>query len=238
MLKLVIANKCHSSWSFRPWLLMTQFGIPFEEVLIPFGPTFDDPTWHRAISVYTPAGKVPVLLDGDVQVWESLAIIDHIADTHPDLPIWPRERAARAMARSISAEMHAGFGALRNACPMNFGKVHPARDRGEKVAHDVARICDLWRTARERHGGEGPFLFGAFSAADAMFAPVVSRFVTYSITVDPVSTAYMDAIQSTKGYQAWRMSAHAEHWIVPEDEADEPVLTDFRPQLSRSKVHP
>ncbi len=238
MLKLVIANKCHSSWSFRPWLLMTEFGIPFEEVLIPFGPVFDDPTWLKAISAYTPAGKVPALLDGDVQVWESLAIIDHIADTHADLPIWPKERPARAMARSISAEMHAGFSALRNACPMNFGKIHPPKDRGTQVSRDVDRICSIWRTARELHGATGPFLFGGFSAADAMFAPVVSRFVTYSIAVDPVSAAYMDSIQSTGGYTSWRMSAHAEHWIMPEDEADEPVLTDFRPQLSRSKVHP
>lgn len=236
MLKLVIANKCYSSWSFRPWLLLTEFGIPFEEVQIPFGPTFGDPVWLRAISAFTPAGKVPALLDGDVQVWESLAIIDHVADTRPDLPIWPRERAARAMARSIAAEMHAGFQALRSACPMNLGKIHPTRDRGEAVARDAARIQDIWRAAREKHGAGGPFLFGAFSAADAMFAPVVSRFVTYSIPLDPAVAPYAEAIQETKGYRSWRAAAHAEPWIMPEDEADEPVLQDFRPHLTPRKV--
>lgn len=235
-MKLVIANKNYSSWSLRPWLLMTELGIPFEEVLIPFGRTFDDPEWKRAISAFTPAGKVPALLDGEIQVWESLAIMDHVADLKPDLPVWPRERAARAMARSVAAEMHAGFSALRGACPMNLARQFHPRDRGAKVAVDVARITAIWRDARARFGQNGPFLFGAFGAADAMFAPVVARLAGYGIAVDPVSAAYIEAVQATRGYQSWRMAALAELWIIDEDEVDEPVLKEFRPHLSRSKA--
>lgn len=235
-MKLVIANKNHSSWSLRPWLLLTEFGIPFEEVLIPFGRTFDDPEWKRAIAAFTPAGKVPALIDGELQVWESLAILDHVADTHPQLAIWPRDPAARAMARSISAEMHAGFPALRGACPMNLAWVHPPRDRGAKVEADIARIASIWREARSRFGTGGPFLFGAFTAADAMFAPVTARFSGYSIALDPVCAAYVAAVQTTRGYQSWRLGALAEPWIIAEDEAQEPVITDFRPHLSRSRA--
>jgi glutathione S-transferase len=235
-MKLVIANRNYSSWSLRPWLLLTQFGIPFEEVVVPFGPTFDDPAWKQVIAQYSPAGKVPVLIDGAIQIWESLAILEYVADTRPDLPIWPRDPAARAMARSVSSEMHAGFSALRGACPMNLAWIHPARDRGPKVAADVARITAIWRQARESFGAEGPFLFGAFSAADAMYAPVVARFAGYSIPLDPVCADYVAAITTTKGYQAWRAAAFAEPWIVSEDEVDEPVLTDFRPHLTASRA--
>lgn len=235
-MKLIIANKTHSSWSLRPWLVLKEFGIPFEEVLIPFGPTMDDPDWKRAVAEYTPARKVPSLVDGAIAVWDSLSIIEYIAEKRPDLPIWPHDPAARALARSICAEMHSGFGALRNACPMNLAWIHPARDRGEAVAADVARITEIWRDARQRFGAGGPFLFGAFSAADAMFAPVTSRFTTYSVALDPVSAAYVAAVQATAGFQAWREAALAEPWIVAEDELDEPVLTDFRPQISRSKA--
>jgi glutathione S-transferase len=236
-MKLIIANKCYSSWSLRPWLLLTEFGIPFEEVLIPFGPSFvEDAGWKRAIAAFTPAGKVPVLIDGELQVWETLAIMEYLAERHPEHAIWPGDPAARAMARAISSEMHAGFAELRGACPMNFGWVHPPCDRGPKVAADVARITDIWRAARERFGDAGPFLFGAFSAADAMFAPVVARFSGYGIALDPVCEAYGAAVRGTRGFQAWRNGALAEPWIVAEDETDEPVLTDFRPSLSRSRV--
>lgn len=235
-MKLVIANKNYSSWSLRPWLVLTQFGIPFEEVLIPFGQTFDDPEWKRAIAAFTPAGKVPALIDGEIQVWESLSIIEYVADRHPELAIWPRDPAARAMARSISAEMHAGFPNLRGACPMNLAWLHPARDRGAKLAADVARIAMIWREARARFGADGPFLFGAFSAADAMFAPVTARFSGYSIAFDSVSASYVEAVQATRGYQSWRLGALAEPWIIAEDEAKEPVVTDFRPHLSRSRA--
>ncbi|HEV7325033.1 MAG TPA: glutathione S-transferase family protein [Bosea sp. (in: a-proteobacteria)] len=235
-MKLIIANKTHSSWSLRPWLVLKQFGIPFEEVLIPFGPTMDDPGWKRAVAEYTPARKVPSLVDGAIAVWDSLAIIEYVAETHPELPIWPRDRSARALARSICAEMHSSFGALRGACPMNLAWVHPARDRGEAVAADIARITEIWRDARQRFGAGGDFLFGEFSAADAMFAPVATRFTTYSIALDPVSAAYVEAVQGTAGFKAWRDAALAEPWIVSVDELDEPILTDFRPNLSRSRA--
>jgi glutathione S-transferase len=235
-MRLIIANKVHSSWSMRPWLLLTQFGIPFEEVLIPFGPTFDDPEWKRQVKAHNPSGKVPALVDGEgdnaVQVWESLSIMEYVADLRPDLAIWPMDRAARALARSISSEMHAGFSALRNACPVNLGKRHAPKDRGPKVAADVARITAIWNDCRQRHGAGGPFLFGAFTAADAMYAPVCTRLRSYSIGVDPVSEAYCDAIYALPAFVQWREAALKEPWIVPEDEMDEPVLENYRPHLA------
>ncbi len=238
-MKLIIANKNHSSWSLRPWLLLTELGIPFEEVLVPFGETFDDPEWKRTIFAFTPSGKVPALVDGPVQVWESIAIMEYVADRFPEKHVWPSDPAARAMARSIASEMHAGFQALRNACPMNLAWEHAPRDRGEKVAADVARINRIWRDARERFGEKDPsgrpFLFGAFSAADAMFAPVTTRFTTYGIRLDAVGEAYIAAVQGTAGFRNWRMAALAEPWIVEEDEIDEPVLVDHRPHLRRAR---
>jgi glutathione S-transferase len=232
MLTLVIGNKCHSSWSLRPWLLMRHFGIPFQEVLVPFTDPIDTPEWKAEIRRYSPAGKVPALVDGDVAVWESLAIMEYLAETHPEHAIWPKDRAARAMARSIASEMHAGFSALRGACPMNLGKRYAQKDRGAAVAKDAARVQDIWRTARERFGqgaGDGgPFLFGAFSAADAMYAPMVTRFDTYSIPADPGTRAYMDAVMGTAAFQDWRRAALAETWIVPEDEVDEEPVEVFR----------
>jgi glutathione S-transferase len=228
MLTLVIGNKCHSSWSLRPWILMKQFGIPFTEVLIPFSDPMHSPEWKTKVRRYAPGGKVPGLVDGEVAVWESLAILEYLADTHPDLAIWPRDRAARAMARSISAEMHAGFSALRSACPMNLGKKFAVRDRGPQVAQDVARVAEIWTTARERFGEGGPFLFGAFTAADAMYAPVVTRFDSYSLPADPVCQAYMEAVMATPAFQEWRRAALAETWIVPEDEVDEEPIGVFR----------
>jgi glutathione S-transferase len=225
---LVIGNKCHSSWSLRPWLLMREFGLSFEEVLIPFTDPIDTPEWKDEVRKYSPAGKVPALVDRGVHVWDSLAIIDYLADTQPDLAIWPRDRAARAMARSIAAEMHSGFQALRGACPMNLGKRFAQRDRGPAVAKDVARVAEIWTTARARFGEGGPFLFGPFTAADAMYAPVVTRFENYAIPVDPICRAYMDSVMATCGFQEWREAALAEPWIVPEDEVDEEPVAVLR----------
>jgi glutathione S-transferase len=225
---LVIGNKCHSSWSLRPWILLRQLGIAFEEVLIPFTDPIDTPEWKAEIRKYSPAAKVPALVDGDVAAWDSLAIMEYVAELRPDLPVWPRDKAARAMARSISAEMHSGFSALRSACPMNLGKKYAPRDRGPAVQKDVARIGEIWRTARERFGAGGPFLFGAFGAADAMYAPVVTRFDTYAVPVDPACRAYMDAVLGTAAFQEWRTAALAETWIVPEDEVDEEPVAVFR----------
>ncbi len=225
---LVIGNKCHSSWSLRPWILMKHFGIPFDEVLVPFTDPIDSPAWTAEIRKYSPAGKVPALVDGDIAVWESLAIAEYLAEKHADISIWPRDRAARALARSIASEMHAGFSAMRGACPMNLGKKYAYRDRGAAAAKDAARVAEIWRNARERFGKDGPFLFGDFSAADAMYAPMVTRFETYSLPADPVVRAYMDAVLGTQAFQEWRKAALAESWIVPEDEVDEEPIENFR----------
>lgn len=222
---LVIANKIYSSWSLRPWILMRHHGIAFDEVVIPL----DQPDTRQQILRYSPAGKVPVLVDGDVVVWESLAIMDALADMHPDLPIWPKAPAARALARSIAAEMHAGFRALRAALPMNLARRFAHRDRGPDVAADVARVTAIWRDARARFGAGGPFLFGAdFGAADAMYAPVVTRLDTYSWPVDPDIRAYMDAVMAQPAFREWHDQALRETWVVPHDEVDEEPIADYR----------
>lgn len=227
-MKLLIGNKCYSSWSLRAWLLLRAKGIPFEEKLVPL----DEPGFKEAIfaEALGSGGTVPTLVDGEVAVWETLAIMEYLHDRHPELGIWPKDRAARAHARAASSEMHAGFRALRNACPMNLGKRFAERDRGEEVTKDVARITALWREARSRFAaaGEGPFLYGAFSAADAMFAPVVARLDTYAIPVDPVSAAYMGTILGHPSYREWLDAALAEPWIVAQDEVDEPAAANLR----------
>lgn len=221
---LVIANKCYSSWSLRPWLLMRQFGIAFEEIVIPL----DLPDTKAKVLEHSPAGKVPILIDGDATVWESIAIMEHVGEAY-GAAVWPADRAARAMARSVAAEMHAGFSALRSACPMNLGKKYAQKDRGEAVARDAARFAAIVRQARERFGAGGPFLFGAFSAADAMYAPLVTRLDTYSIPLDDVTRAYADTILSLPVFQEWRSAALKETWIVDADEVDEEPIENYRP---------
>jgi glutathione S-transferase len=220
---LVIANKCYSSWSLRPWLLMKQLGVAFDEITIPL----DLPDTKEKVLKYSPAGKVPILIDGDVTVWESIAIMEHVGDAY-GAPVWPENREARAMARSVAAEMHASFTALRSACPMNLGKKYESRDRGEGVACDVARFSTIVREARERFGAGGPFLFGAFSAADAMYAPLATRLDTYSIDLDTTTRAYVDTILSLPAFREWRSAALKEEWIVPADEVDEDAIENYR----------
>jgi glutathione S-transferase len=220
---LVIANKCYSSWSLRPWLLMKQLGVAFEEIIIPL----DLPDTKAKVLKHSPAGKVPILIDGDVTVWESIAIMEYVGEAF-GAPVWPEDRKARAMARSVAAEMHAGFTGLRSGCPMNLGKKYASKDRGEAVARDVARFSEIVREARERFGAGGSFLFGAFSAADAMYAPLVTRLDTYSISLDAVTQAYVDAILSLPAFQEWRSAALKEEWIVPHDEVDEDAVENYR----------
>lgn len=220
---LVIANKCYSSWSLRPWLLLKQMGVAFDEILIPL----DLPDTKAQVLKHSPAGKVPILIDADVTVWESIAIMEHVGEAY-GAPVWPGDRNARAMARSVAAEMHAGFSALRSACPMNLGKKYAQKDRGEAVARDVARFSGIVREARERFGAGGPFLFGAFSAADAMYAPLVTRLDTYSIVLDATTRAYVDAILSLPAFQEWRSAALKEAWIVDADEVDEDAIENYR----------
>ncbi|WP_262296561.1 glutathione S-transferase family protein [Microvirga sesbaniae] len=220
---LVIANKCYSSWSLRPWLLMKQLGVAFDEITIPL----DLPDTKARVLKHSPAGKVPILIDGDVTVWESIAIMEYVGDAF-GAPVWPEDRKARAMARSIAAEMHSGFSALRSACPMNLGKKFARRDRGEAVDRDVARFSEIVRQSRERFGAGGPFLFGAFSAADAMYAPLATRLDTYSIALDATTQAYVDAILSLPAFESWRAAAMTEEWVVTADEVDEEAIENYR----------
>jgi glutathione S-transferase len=206
---------------------MKVLGVPFEEDLV----LLDTPEFRQRVSAYKAGGTVPILVDGDVTVWESLAIMDYLADRDPSLPVWPADLKAQAFARTIAAEMHAGFRPLRAACPMNLRKRYAHKDRGEMVARDVARIGHLWAQARERFGAKagGPFLFGAFTAADAMFAPVVTRFQTYSIPVDATARAYMDAVLALPAFREWQAAGVEEPWIVAHDEVDEPAIGPFFP---------
>ena len=221
-LKLILGNKNYSSWSLRPWIAMRHAGIAFDEEVIPLY----EPGSRERVLNYSPAGKVPILVDGDVTVWESIAIMEYIGDAFA--PVWPSDRGARAMARSIAAEMHAGFPALRSACPMNLGRKFAPKDRGEAVARDVARFSEIVRQARERVRAGGPFLFGAFSAADAMYAPLATRLDTYSIAIDATTRAYVDAILALPAFQEWRSAALKEEWIVEADEVDEDAIDNYR----------
>lgn len=223
---LVIGNKCYSSWSLRPWLLLRQLGADFDEVVIPL----DTSQTKAEIAKYTGAGRVPVLLDGDVTVWESIAIMEYAADAW-GLKVWPQQMAARAEARAVVCEMHAGFHALRGACPMNLGKRYAYRNRGADVARDVTRIEEIFRNARRKFGAEGPFLFGAFTAADAMYAPVVTRLDTYDIPVASDTRRYLDTILALPAYQAWLAAALDEPWIVAADEVDDEPTDILRKAL-------
>jgi glutathione S-transferase len=220
---LVIGNKLYSSWSMRPWLLMRQLGIAFDEILIPL----DQPDTKARVLEHSPAGKVPILIDGDVTVWETLAIMEYVGDAY-GAQVWPAEPKARAMARSVATEMHAGFQGLRSNCPMNLGKKYAWKDRGDAVAKDVARFGEIVRQARERFGQGGPFLFGPFSAADAMYAPLAMRLDTYSIPLDPTTQAYVDAVLALPAFREWRSAALMETWIVHADEVDEKPIEIYR----------
>lgn len=211
-LKLFIGNKNYSSWSFRPWIALTQMGIEFEEELVPFDFENGNPAFRR----FSPTMKVPVLTDGDVTVWDSLAILEYAADLFPDKGFWPEDRHARAHARAISAEMHSGFPALRDACPMNFRRPPEVRDVTDAVRADVSRIVDIWRECLDASGG--PFLFGGFSNADAMYAPVVSRVATYGLSSAPEVAAYSQAMTGLHAWQIWKEAALQESWVVAVDE--------------------
>jgi glutathione S-transferase len=210
-LHIALGNKLYSSWSLRPWFLMTALGIEFDETVI----AMHRPETKSEMLKFSPIGKVPVINDDGIKVWESLAIIEYLAERFPDKAVWPRDRAARAHARAISNEMHAGFQALRNACPMNLGKRFAKQDLGDAVMADVARIEAVWAEARVHFGtADEPFLYGAFSAADAMYAPVVTRLDTYQIPVKAETRAYMDAVLGHSAYKAWLKAALAEPWHV------------------------
>ncbi|MDH5187462.1 MAG: glutathione S-transferase family protein [Rhodospirillaceae bacterium] len=214
---LVIGNKNYSSWSLRPWLAMRVAGIEFDEKLIEFGDFGQD--WVDAITKFSPTKKVPLLIDGEIKVWESLAILEYIADKYPEKKLWPADNAARAMARSVAAEMHAGFTNLRNHMPMNIRASHPGVNLDKPgVMDDINRITAIWNECRSKYGAGGDFLFGQFSNADAMFAPIVSRLTTHAVPVDAVSRAYMDAVQALPAMIEWSDAGRSEKAIVAMDE--------------------
>lgn len=207
-LKLIIGNKAYSSWSLRPWILMAQMHIPFEEVLI----NIYDEKGKRAMRRHAPTGKVPVLYDGEIRVWESLAIMEYLAEKYPNKNIWPRTSAARAHARVLASEMHAGFMAMRQELPTNFRREPKGSALSDDVLANVRRIEDAWADARRRFGKGGPFLFGAFGAVDAMFAPVVNRLYAYDVPVKKPAREYMDAMMQLPAWIAWHKDAADEKW--------------------------
>ena len=214
MLQLYIGNKNYSSWSMRPWVLLTQAGIEFEEVMARFDSFAPDSDFKKVIGPVSPVGKVPALVDADLVVWDTLAIAEYLAEKFPDQQLWPADAKARARARSICAEMHSGFAALRSACPMNIEASLPEigqlawRDK-PAVRADVARLVAMWSELLAQHGG--PMLFGAFSVADAYFAPVVMRLKTYALPVPEAIAAYMSRVCALPGVKAWVEGALAEH---------------------------
>jgi glutathione S-transferase len=219
-LHLIIGNKNYSSWSMRPWLAMKVLGISFSEELH----SLDDADFKEHVTRVSGSGKVPALADGGIQVWESLAILEYLAEKFPQAGLWPANPAARALARAVAAEMHAGFLPLRRHLPMNMWRPVRARALPDDVAADVARVEFIWTDCRTRFGQTGPFLFGAFGAADAMYAPVVSRFHTYAVPVGPVAERYMRAMMALPAWMEWRAAALQESWVLSRNEVDWPKV--------------
>jgi glutathione S-transferase len=213
-MKLIIGNKNYSSWSLRAWLVMRVNGIAFEEERIPL----DLPDSKASILKHSPAGKVPVLIDGDMSIWDTMAIAEYLAEKFPLLRIWPQEPKARAYARSVSAEMHSGFAALRSAMPMNCRGSYPGKGRSPACVADITRITALWEQCRERCGQENAFLFGEFSAADAFYAPVTSRFITYGVPLTAISERYVRAVSALPAMREWVAAAEAENESIAADE--------------------
>ncbi len=209
-LSLVIGNKNYSSWSLRAWLILKQTGEPFQEIRIPL----DTPTTHAAIARYSPSGRVPVLLHGSTVIWDSLAIAEYLAECFPSARLWPLDPMARAYARSVSAEMHSGFAKLRTHMPMDLRSTYPETGRAPGVQADIDRILQIWQDCRERFGQAGVFLLGSFSIADAMYAPVVSRFRTYGVILPPLQQAYAEQIWALNSMQAWQADAISETEII------------------------
>jgi glutathione S-transferase len=217
-LHLVIGNKNYSSWSLRPWLALKVAGIAFEETVI----SLEAEDFKARVSAISGAGRVPVLIDGEVRIWESLAILEYLAEKFPAAGLWPKHPAARAHARAIASEMHAGFLLLLRHLPMNIARPVKMRTLDEGAAADVARIDAIWSECRAKFGG--PFLFGPFGGADAMYASVVWRFHTYAVEVSPAARSYMAAVMALPACTEWREAARREPWVLPHDEVDWPEV--------------
>ncbi len=215
-LTLVIGNKNYSSWSLRSWLLLKQAGIPFQEILLPL----DSPEFQARVGDYSPSCCVPVLLDGDTVIWDTLAIAEYMAEQFPAKNLWPTNGRARAYARSCVAEMHSGFEALRSNLPMNTRRRFEDYPIPDTAADDIARISGIWTACRHQYCGSGHMLFGEFTIVDAFFAPVVSRFRTYDVKLPDPLERYMDAVIALSGMQEWYAAAAKEPWTVTADEVD------------------
>ena len=213
-MKLIFANRNYSSWSLRPWLVLRHFGIPFDEELV----LLNGEGWQENIRRKSPSGRVPVLVDGDVVIPETIAIIEYLHDKYPAKGIWPSNRVERALARSAAAEMHGGFMALRDNAPMNLRASHPGKVDFDVVADDLKRIERIWGDLLNRSGG--PYLSGSFNAVDAMFAPVATRIRTYELPVSDLAQEYVEAIYALPAFQEWFAEAVKEPWIVDHDEID------------------
>jgi glutathione S-transferase len=209
-IKIYLGNKNYSSWSLRPWLALKQTGAEFDEELIPLS----EANTRSTILRYSPSGRVPALIHDGLTVWDSLAICEYLAESFPAAQLWPTDAAARAVARAVSAEMHSGFAALRNHLPMNMRSSFPNRGVTPEVQADINRITAIWRDCRKRFGEGGPFLFGTFTNADAMYAPVVSRFRTYRIELEEEAQAYADAVWALPALQEWLTAAKNEPMII------------------------
>jgi len=205
-LKIVLGNKNYSSWSLRPWLVLKHLGARFEEQVI----SLDQPSTAEQIRKFSPSGRVPVLIDGDTVVWDSLSICEYLHERFAERNLWPKDAKARAMARSVSAEMHSGFTALRQHLPMKFRETFPPKALQPDVKADISRILQLWSDCRSRFGAAGPFLFGAFTIADAMYTPVVSRFKTYAVPLEGSAAAYAETLWSLPSVQEWLAASRAE----------------------------
>jgi len=216
-LTLIIGNKNLSSWSMRPWVAAMAFGIPFTEIKV----LLDQPDTSNEIARYSHAGRVPVLLAGAMTVWDSLAITEYLAEQFPDKHMWPQDVAARALARSIVAEMHAGFGELRSAMPMNIQARLPGRGRTHGAQADIGRVCEIWEDCLSRFGHH-QFLFGAFSVADAFYAPIVLRFQTYGVMLAPALQAYCERVLAHPAVARWVNEAMQENHPTPLHDADLP----------------
>jgi glutathione S-transferase len=219
-LKLILGNKNYSSWSFRPWIAMKVAGIPFEETVI----SLDAAEFKTHVGAASGTGKVPVLIDGDVRVWESTAILEYLAEKFPAAGLWPADAAARALARAVANEMHAGFLPLRRHLPMNMWRPVIKRELTPEVDVNVQRIEAIWSDCRARFGTGGPFLFGRFGAADAMYTPVVARLHTYAVAVGAGAHAYMDAVMALPAWGEWYAAAIKEPWVLAADEVDWPTV--------------
>ena len=213
---LVVGNRNYSSWSLRPYMALAMAGIDFEQKLI----RFTDPQFSAKVARISKARLVPILKHNDLVIWDSLAILEYLAETWPTRNLWPRNKSARAYARSISAEMHSGFRNLRSACPMNLRRPIKPVNMNADVRRDIARLEQIFATARKTFGKGGPFLFGKFSNADAMFTPIITRFETFDIPVSTSTRDYMNAILATPAFHAWKASALEETDIFPADEVD------------------